>query len=148
MPNACKLLNLGDCVCYLTDTDRTPWLTTRRRTCPICKGDVVRSMAGNNDSRNRGAGNGEEINSDDIQDQVVETTNDSPSSAIPIPRNDEEDLERGEDDDLGATLVNERDEESTPRRTWRNLATSLSRSAFGEGSWRQQTRGEEPSRDR
>ena len=75
---------------------------------------------------------------EDIQAQAAETRNDSPSSAIPIPRNpnlDEDDLERG--DDMAATLVNDQPEVFSPRRGWRGLA-SLSLSAFsGEAAWRQ-----------
>lgn len=63
------------------------------------------------------------------------TRNESPSSAIPIPRGDDADLERGsaveEEEDLAATLVN------TPRRGWRELAgRGLAAIRTGEGSWR------------
>ena len=76
----------------------------------------------------------DEPDDSDIQTQVAETANDSPSAAIPIPR--DSDLERG--DDMAATLVNDQPEESTPRNGWRGLAASFSLSAFsGEGAWRQ-----------
>ena len=68
--------------------------------------------------------------SDDVQIVAAETTNDSPSAAIPIPR-DNNDLERG--DDMADTLV----EDQSGRRGWRGLA-SFSLSAFsGEAAWRQ-----------
>lgn len=65
-----------------------------------------------------------------MQALAAETTNDSPSAAIPIPST-EQDLERG--DDMAETLV----ESQSGRRGWRGLGLSLS--AFsGEAAWRQE----------
>ena len=70
----------------------------------------------------------------DVQIQAAETVNDSPTAAIPIPR-DNTDLERG--DDLAATLVNdEQPESSTSRSRWEGL-TAMSLGAFsGEAAGR------------
>ena len=70
----------------------------------------------------------------DIQTQAAETINNSPTAAIPIPR--DTDLERG--DDMAATLVNDQPEQLRTRNGWGGLAASFSLSAFGgEAAWRQ-----------
>lgn len=75
---------------------RTPWLTTRRRTCPICKGDVVRSLARGSPSTPRYEAYRDDSD-EDIQIQAAETVNNSSSSALPINAqpSPEVDIEQG-----------------------------------------------------
>ncbi|KAF2225288.1 hypothetical protein BDZ85DRAFT_91375 [Elsinoe ampelina] len=83
----------------------TPWLTTRRRTCPICKGDVVRSLARSDantpaantpDRRYDSYDDDNEDLLDGVQEQAVATRNDDPAAAEPLGSEDDlEDLERG-----------------------------------------------------
>lgn len=137
-PSACKLLtNIFSPFQRQLLTSKffsTPWLTTRRRTCPICKGDVVRPGA-----QRRSQDRDHEESSDDVQSQAAETRNDSPSSAIPIDRPSEgadSDLEQG---DAASTtpLLNTASTSAPPQSGWRNFA-SLSLSALsGDTIWHQ-----------
>lgn len=107
---------------FRTDVSSTPWLVRRRRTCPICKGDVVRSMAQGTAERPA-----TESRWDDVQTRAAETVNNSPSAAIPIPQisdDEAEDVERGATPT--ATSYGAR---NGARSGWRNLA-SLSISAL------------------
>ncbi|KAJ6443967.1 RING-9 protein [Purpureocillium lavendulum] len=57
----------------------TPWLTTRRRTCPICKGDVVRSLA----HGSRGGPRYEPYNEDSDDDLSIEASGSGSSERTP-----------------------------------------------------------------
>jgi hypothetical protein len=74
---------------YPPDPFRTPWLVTRRRTCPICKGDVVRSLAQSYHDRSPSPSPTRSTlqlgNVDDVQALAAETRNDSPSASLPMP---------------------------------------------------------------
>jgi len=82
-----------------TDVEKsTPWLVTRRRTCPICKGDVVRQI-GNVDVAPAQANS---MTEDEVQEQAAQTRNESTNAERPVPISTatvleiDHDLERGE----------------------------------------------------
>ena len=137
--SACTTAEVGTCL----TSNRTPWLTTRRRTCPICKGDVVRSMAQGNSPTDRRETT--DHRTEDVQTRAAEARNDSPTAAIPVPRllddDDDSDVERGDVNSESGASQNESPTPSAQRSSWMNIA-SLNFSArvaalSGDSSWRQ-----------
>lgn len=118
---------------HTNDTRSTPWLTTRRRTCPICKGDVVRSM-----SQNKAAEAYESAEPMNEEEHHPDADSQHSSSSAPVPisgvsEDETSDLERHAGSETG--LLEGQASSAPP--SWRNFA-ALSYSALsGDTIWHQ-----------
>ncbi|KAF7166234.1 hypothetical protein CNMCM6106_002130 [Aspergillus hiratsukae] len=112
----------------------TPWLTTRRRTCPICKGDVVRSMAQNTTTETRDSPQRIADGDDGRGSESYRSVSSAPM--LITNSNEEETLDpehRGSD--FGG--LEGHASSAPPSSSWRNLA-ALSLSALsGDTIWHQ-----------
>lgn len=99
----------------------TPWLVTRRRTCPICKGDVVASLSQSYRDRNNRSSSPIrsprffQDDADPFQTQAAETRNDSPSASRPVPISSSSDLYDDSNDDIEANWADGETDENDSR---------------------------------
>lgn len=110
------------------DVCSTPWLVTRRRTCPICKGDVVRSLSWRHDqlqSASPTRSSQPPTGGEHVQTQAAESHDTSPSASRPVPTPGSAQTSPRPTDDIEAGWTGD-DSYRSPVSSLRELASSVS----------------------